>query len=242
MSVLEKAVSVIEVLGRAEGPLRLGAIADATVLPKSSLHRLLAELSAHGLVHRAGEGQYSLGRRLVHWGQLADTSFAVQDVARSTMARLRDEVAESVYLYVPEADHRVCVLALDAPHQVRPVALVGQPLPLGYGSGGKVLYAHAIPAIQARVQATTPTWRGCSLPGAEEVDRIRREGWASSSGEMEEGLVAVSARIDGPGGTVVGALTIASVESRTSPERLSAMLPLVTRAAAEIGTSLLTAA
>lgn len=238
MSVLEKAVVVIDVLGQASGPLRLGALAEASNLPKSSLHRLLSELATHGLVRRAGEGEYALGYRLVQWGHLADGSVGLRPVAEPVMKRLRDEFAESVHLYVPEDDHRVCVLSMESPHTLRPVAVLGRPLRLGFGAAGKVLFASADAGVQHRVQLAGGEHRGRTLPSPEECERIRSDRFAASIGEMEEGLVAVASPITGPGGVVVGALSVASISSRLGEDRLAQVRPRLLESAAEIGAAL----
>lgn len=239
MSVLDKTVQVIDVLGRSGSSMRLGDLAQELSLPKSSLHRVLADLTTHGLVRRAGEGRYALGYRLVQWGHLADGSIGIRPVAEPVMTRLRDEFGESVHLYVPEGDHRVCVVSVEGPHTLRPVAILGSPLPLGYGAAGKVLYSHAPPAVRDRVAAAGADPRhGRPLPTEAERAAIRSAGFAVSVSEMEPGLCAVSTPITGPGGTVLGALSVASSESRLSAARIEEIQPRLRQSASDIGAAL----
>ncbi|NPC97037.1 IclR family transcriptional regulator [Nocardioides sp. zg-DK7169] len=237
MSVLEKAVQVIDLLGRSSGPVRLGAIAESMSVPKSSAHRLLSELTAHGLVRRAGDGEYALGYRLVKWGHLADRSVGIRHVAEPVMTRLRDQVRESVHLYVVEEDHRVCVLSVEGPHTLRPVAVLGRPLPLGFGAAGKLLYAYSDEAVQRRVAASLPEHRGKELPDAAEQATIRERAFATSVSEMEDGLSAVATPIATPGG-VSGALAIASTSTRLPESRYEEIRELLTEAAREIAAAL----
>lgn len=238
MSVLEKAVQVIDTLGRASAPMRLGAVAESVAMPKSSTHRLLTELAALGMVRRAGDGEYALGYRLVQWGHLADRSLGLRAVAEPIMTRLRDEVRESVHLYVREESHRVCFLAVDSPHTLRPATSVGTPLPLGYGAAGKLLLAHAEERVLREVEKTLPRYRGSELPTAEELARLRREGVAVSVGEMEDGLTAVATVLRAVGGGVFGALSVAGASSRMPAERLPEITEKVTDAASRIGAAL----
>jgi IclR family transcriptional regulator, KDG regulon repressor len=237
MSVLEKAVQVIDLLGRASGPMRLGAVAESMSVPKSSAHRLLSELTAHGLVRRAGDGEYALGYRLVKWGHLADRSVGLRHVAEPVMTRLRDHVRESVHLYVLEEDHRVCVLSAEGPHTLRPVAVLGQPMPLGFGAAGKLLYAYSDESVQRRVAASLPEHRGHLLPEAAECAVIRERAFAVSVGEMEAGLSAAATPILSPGG-VSGALAIASTTTRLPQERYEEIRALLVEAAGEITAAL----
>ena len=143
MSVLEKSAQIIDVLGHADGPVRLGAVADAVAVPKATAHRLLGELSRLGIVHSQGDGGYTLGYRLVQWGALADVRFELRAIAEPSMHELSGAVAESVHLHVPEGTSRVCVAGVPGPHTLRPVITVGTTRRLGIGAAGKLLLAFA---------------------------------------------------------------------------------------------------
>lgn len=237
MSVLDRAVLAVDVLGRAPGPLRLGVVAEAMGVPKSSAHRLLTELAEHGLVRRAGEGEYSLGYRLVQWGHLADRSVGLRETAEPVMIALRDEVRESVHLYVLEGDHRVCVLSVEGPHTLRPVAVLGLPMPLGYGAAGKVLYAFSDESLRQRVATAIPERRGRSVPDAEVIAQIRSSSLASSVNEVEDGVAAVATPIHARGG-LLGALAVASTTTRLPLERHEELGPRLIDAATRIGRAL----
>ena len=65
MSVLVKAAQVVDVLLASDGPTKLGTLASEVQLPKSSIHRLLAELVELGVARRGDDGDYRPGYRLV---------------------------------------------------------------------------------------------------------------------------------------------------------------------------------
>ncbi len=200
MSVLDKAVQLVDTLGRAPGPMRLGALAEEISIPKSSAHRLLVELARHGLVRRCGDGEYTMGYRLVEWGRLADRSVGIRDIAAPVMATLRDQVRESVHLYVRDGDSRVCVHAVEGPHALRPVVVLGRALPLGYGAAGKLLLAYADDATVRRVTQQFPVHRNRTLPTSDDLATIRAGGWSVSVDEMEDGLTSLAAPISAPVG------------------------------------------
>ncbi|MGW0003664.1 IclR family transcriptional regulator [Nocardia grenadensis] len=235
MSVLEKVVQVIDVLGRASGPMRLGVLAEEISAPKSSAHRLVVELTRLGLVRRVGEGQYTLGYRLVQWGHLADRSIGLRAIAEPVMMELRDLVRESVHLYVRENDSRMCVLSAEGPHTLRPVALIGRPMPLGYGAAGKVLLAYADEATQRRVADDLPRHRDRDLPTAATLAEIRAAGWSVSVDEMEDGLTALAAPISAVGGAIQGAVSIAGATTRLGPNRYAELSERLIDACRRIG-------
>ena len=134
IGVLDKAVAVLDAI-EAGQPVSLGALVDATGLPRATAHRLAAALEVHGFVGRDGDGRYVAGPRL------ADRSLA--DVARPALERLRDATGESVQLYVRRGDQRVCVVSLESPHSLRTIVPVGAALPMDRGSAAKVLGGNA---------------------------------------------------------------------------------------------------
>src|SRR5688500_8049954 len=148
MSVLEKASDLIDCLGRAGEPVSLGYVRSALDMPKSSTHRLLSEPATLGIVRRTEGGRYSLGPRLLYWGEAAADTFDLRAVAEQPMRRLRDEVEESVHLYVREQDTRICIAAVEGRHELRPFIQLGRPLPLRAGAAGKLLLAFADDEVQ----------------------------------------------------------------------------------------------
>jgi DNA-binding IclR family transcriptional regulator len=219
MSVLEKASDLIDCLGRAGEPVSLGYVRSALGMPKSSTHRLLSELAALGIVRRTEDGRYSLGPRLLYWGEAAADTFDLRAVAEQPMRRLRDELGESVHLYIRDSDARICIAAVEARHELRPFIQLGRPLPLSVGAAGKLLLAFADRGVQERELRRTLE-DGSERPNApgrrlgEQLDQIRADGWATSVGEREEGVSAIAAPIVDSGGRVVAALCISAPTTR----------------------------
>ena len=180
MSVLEKASDLIDCLGQAGEPVTLAHVRSALAMPKSSTHRLLSELAALGIVRRTEDGRYSLGPRLLYWGEAAAETFDLRAIAEPTMRRLRDELGESVHLYVRDEDTRICIAAVEARHELRPFIQLGRPLPLRAGAAGKVLLAFAEEDIQRqelaarRSRCRAPAERPGSRPGSTARCRPRR--------------------------------------------------------------------
>lgn len=192
VGVLDKSVAILAFLA-ARGPATLAEVTGGTGLPRPTAHRLLSALEKHHLATR-GEGGYSLGMRLVGWGNRAAGTGLVE-ASRSALERLREVTGESVQLYVREGEHRVCVASLERSTGLRDTVPVGAVLPLGRGSAGKVLLA----------------WDGGSAVGFEGV---RRRGWAESVAEREKGVASVSAPVLGKDGRIRAAVSASGPISR----------------------------
>lgn len=239
MSVLEKTSEVIDCLGRAGEPVTLSYVRSELGMPKSSTHRLLTDLAKLGIVRRTDDGRYSLGPRLLYWGEAAADSFDMREVAEQPMRRLRDELGESVHLYIREHDTRICIAAVEARHELRPFIQLGRPLPLRAGAAGKLLLAFADREVQelelsrARADASTmPNAPGARL--AEQLKGIRVDRWATSVGERDEGVSAIATTIVDSRDRVVAALSVSAPTTRLQPERFADLRRPLVECAAEI--------
>ena len=239
MSVLEKASDLIDCLGQAGEPVSLAYVRSALDMPKSSTHRMLSELAVLGIVRRTEDGRYSLGPRLLYWGEAAAETFNLRSVAEPAMRRLRDTLGESVHLYVREHDARICIAAVEARHELRPFIQLGRPLPLRAGAAGKVLLAFADEEVQ-RLELRRAKADGEKLPNAPgarlagQLEQIRAERWATSIGEREDGVAAVATPIQDSRSRVVAALCISGPTTRLTNERLGEMQRPLQDCAAEI--------
>jgi DNA-binding IclR family transcriptional regulator len=185
VGVLDKAVLVLDVLE--VEPRSLAELVDATGLPRATAHRLATALEEHGLVRRDGEGRFTLGTRLVALGRAATEAFPLAGAAHKALRELRDATEESVQLFVPEADSRVCIAALQSPHGLRTIVPLGASLPLlGLGSGARVLNG-----------------------------QLGAQGWTESVGEREAGVASVSAPILDRG-SIIAAVSVSGPIERTT--------------------------
>lgn len=239
MSVLEKATQILDVVAESPDAATLTTIAQRLGQPRSSTHRLLSELVQLGLLFRVGAANYAPGPRLVRWGEVASGGNDIVRLSRAAMVRLRDEVGESVHLYVRQRDRRVCVSAVEGNYELRHFTEVGKPLPLSVGASGKLLLAFADRATQAqelRRVASAP--RSPRAPTLDELtaqlDEIIGTEWATSFGEREEGLAAAAVPIRDHAGTVNAALAISGPTARLTAERFEALRPQLTAAARDI--------
>jgi DNA-binding IclR family transcriptional regulator len=239
MSVLEKAARVLDLVAESPGEATLTSIAQRLGQPRSSMHRLLSELVTQGLLFRVGSATYVPGPRLVRWGEAASGLGDLVRLSKPAMVRLRDQVGESVHLYVRQRDRRVCVSAIEGNYELRHFTEVGKPLPLSVGASGKLLLAFADPAVRdqelgrvAKEPLTPRAPRAVDL--ARQLDEIRRTEWAVSFGEREEGLAAAAVPIRNHAGDVLATLSISGPTARLTSKHLGALRPQLDAAAADI--------
>lgn len=220
VGVLDKAVGILSFLAE-DGPATLAGVVRGTGLARPTAYRLLAALEAHGLVARE-DGRYGLGLRLLTWGGGAGGSDLI-GVAAPALAALRDRTGESTQLYVREGDRRVCVASVERTGGgLRDAVPVGAVLPLGQGSGGKVLLA----------------WSVADEAATAEMREVRSRGWAESVAERESGVASVSAPVFGPDGGLRAAVCASGPVSRLGERPGERLAGHVLAAAGEIGAAL----
>ena len=153
---------------------------------------------------------------------------------------LADETDELVQLAVIEGDHVLFVAKAEGPgHSLRLLPLVGVVAPTHATASGKAWLAslpddRALDVMRrqglARVTSRTITSRARLLA---ELRSVRRDGYAITDGELDEGGRAIAAPIVHRG-RVVGAIAVSGPSSRLPLPRLKRLAPRVQRAAREL--------
>lgn len=140
----DRALIVLEYLASAGYPKSLGEIADALVIPKSSLHGLLRTLQQRGWLS-VDEGDAGLRYRVGPQALTVGASFLLSDdiVRRSTglLDNLSLRIGETIHLGVLENVEVMYLAKRDAKHNLRLVSGVGVRLPAYATALGKVLLA-----------------------------------------------------------------------------------------------------
>ena len=224
-----------------DGAGSFSAIVAATRLPRSTVHRLLRAMEAHGLVTEPRDGAYRLGPHLLRLAATA-ADLPLRELARPALEELARSTGESAQLYVRARDARICVDAVESERELRTIVPVGASLPLTAGSAGKVFLAWA-PSdrdrdrlIAAAVPLTLSTPTGDRL--RREVAAARRAGFASSGSERQEGVGSVSAPVLEPSGALVAVVSVSGPSARLGREGASAYADAVSEAADAIGSAL----
>jgi DNA-binding IclR family transcriptional regulator len=228
VGVLDRCVTLLDLL--ADGPQSLRWLADASKLPRPTAHRLLVALEAHRLVARdpaAGTAAvaFRLGPRLTELAAVAGPELDLASLAGPVLDRLHSATGESVQLYVRSGDHRLCIAARDAGAGLRDSVPVGALLPLGAGSGGKVLLAWSSGVADGATSAD-----GAAQT---ELAAVLSRGWAASVAEREPGVASVSAPVLRDG-ALLAALCVSGPVSRLGEAPGRKLSAAVVEAAADL--------
>jgi IclR family KDG regulon transcriptional repressor len=215
----------------------MSEIAVQIGLHKSTVHRLLATLEDRGFVTRdEGTEKYRLGLRILELSSNLAREGDPSVVLLPDMERLRDEIGETVSLYVRDRNERVRIQAVQSGQAIRRVATVGARLPLFVGASSKILLAFSDPSVRSAAMADS-SWPPSSDRAAynRQLDEIRDSGYATSFEEREPGAAAVSAPIFNRAGKLVAALAVSGPSNRLTPDVMHQHAATIMDAAKRMG-------
>jgi DNA-binding IclR family transcriptional regulator len=245
-----RAIGLLKVFSDAQPEWGLSELAQVTRLNKTTAFRLLAALEAEGLVMRNPlSGGYRLGVELVALGGCAMRSNPLRAMSRPVLESLAQECDEAATLEVLAGSHVLVnpyVLIVDEVSSRHPMGMsqdVGSRLPAHATATGKVMLAHMAAdelAVALRLPLAQLTEKTATDPARlrAQLEQIRRQGYAITSGELEQGFVAIAAPIHDRDRQVTAAISIGGSSLRLTPERLPEVAALVQMAARQIARQL----
>jgi DNA-binding IclR family transcriptional regulator len=212
VAAVDRALAIAEALVNAGAPLTLSQIADASGLYKSTVLRLMVSLERSTLAIRRQDQRYVPGPLAFRLGRAYEASNHLEEFLLPLMKQLVERGMESPSFHVRQSDEtRLCLLRVDSHHSTLDRVRAGDLLPLKRGAPGKVLRR----------------WAPGS-PGADDAPAVE-----TSFGERDPMCAAVAAPVFGPGGPLLGALSLSGPLDRFSDNAVRRMTrPLLQAAAA----------
>lgn len=210
-------VSEIEILssfGTDSKPLSAAEIIERSGLPRSSVFRSLKSLVASSFVYQdALSKRYVLGPRVLQLGLVARRQLSSEEFIAEPLLELLRKTGETITFSVADVPWRICTYVLEAPSDLRHVAQVGARYPLHLGAAGKVIMAFLPMGIVAGILKVQGFPKSQTTRFEHELDAIRRDGYASTTGERVPGTSSVAAPIF-IGDLIFGSVAIAGPTDR----------------------------
>ena len=235
-----RAMRVLKAFADHPGGIALTRLSWELGYGKASLSKIMSTMEREGFVRRDGAGHFHLSWHLLALAFGHAQRVGISGVCMPVLQSLADETDELVQLAVIEGDHVLFVAKAEGPgHSLRLLPLVGVVAPTHATASGKVWLAslpdaRALDVLRrqglARVTSRTITSRARLLA---ELRSVRRDGYAITDGELDEGGRAIAAPIVHRG-RVVGAIAVSGPSSRLPLPRLKRLAPRVQRAAREL--------
>lgn len=225
VKTVDRLVEILNSFSLQQPEWSLGELSAHLGIPKSTLHRFLLALEAHGIVlHNPRNRRWRLGYRLLVWGHLASAHNGLRLIARPIMEELAAETGETILLTVYDNLGVLCIEKVDSAHAVRLTMEVGSRRPPHAGASSKILMAYLPETeIEAIIERGLPKLCTNTITDPDELRtelaRIRRQGYAISKEETDIGAWGVATPIWDQYGEVIAAIGIAGPLFRLTGER-----------------------
>ncbi|NSX13137.1 IclR family transcriptional regulator [Cupriavidus taiwanensis] len=233
---------LLEVIAEKDQSFNLQALVEETGLPKPTLHRMLQQLEAAGLIQRNGDGrQYGTGLRLRRLAENLLLNSTSHGARHMVLRRLVEEVGESCNLTAFSGGE---VLYLDRVETAAPLRFYlhpGSRVPAHCSATGKLFLAQLAPAQRQRLLANVELERYTQNTLTDhaqleaELERVKRDGYAMDDEEFLPGLVCIGVLVPAAdGGKSNLGLALQAPVMRVARDKAVQLLPALQRAAAAL--------
>jgi IclR family transcriptional regulator, KDG regulon repressor len=248
-TTLERACDVLRLFTPQKPRWTISELARHLDVPKSGVFRLVKTFERkHFLQSGEDSYEYELGSGI--W-ELTGTVFGKRErmVAKASpyLRDLNKTTGLLVSLRVLENEQMVIVDRVEGTDPVKVIVPVGTHQPLNHGAPGKLLLAYRYPTdstqlreLISRGKITKLTERTLMDPRRleDELNKIRRLGYATSDGEAIRGTIGIAVPVWNSTSQVEAALALTAVESLCNMKQLMRFMPDLKRTGENISKAL----
>lgn len=215
MTTIDKTVALMELLAVSKGDMSIREIEKESKVPRSTAHRILQNLQKHNWVaQEAGTERYRIGLRFLFLYNTDSFYRHFLDIARPVIDKLVEATGQTALISVLEGDEGYCIYAKTPPALLQYAAYPGMRFPIYAGATGKVLLAFAPEAVREKVLKESKVQVAPNTVVDEnrlrgDIAKIRADGYAFSTQELQDQTSGVSVPILGRGGELIAQFGIA---------------------------------
>ncbi|NMN99535.1 IclR family transcriptional regulator domain-containing protein [Antrihabitans stalactiti] len=222
----------------------LAEVATQTGLSRPAVRRILLTLQRLGYV-AGSNGRWSLTPRVLSIGQHYSATHTLLEAAMPRLLKVAESTQESASLGVLDGTDVVYAARVPVRRIMSINVSVGTRVPAYATSMGRALLAWGTPEQLGPVLAQAPFDKlvAGTITTVEqlqdELAKVREQGYALTSEELEQGLISVAAPVRDASGAVVGVIACSTSTARNTPEGFRAhAVPCVLEAAALLSTDM----
>jgi DNA-binding IclR family transcriptional regulator len=240
---IERAFEILRAVANA-GPVgaRLSDVLDMVDLNKATTHRMLGALSREGMLDfDADSRRYFMGIEALTLGAVAAERHGIQRLAAPYLRAIADATGDTVYLAVRRNYYGVCLARDEGAYPIRTLTLnIGDRRPLGVGAACLALLA-ALPEDEID---NIIEYNGDLSPKfgpwytqekiREQLEEAKRLGYVLLPGRLVSAMTGVALPVLGPGGVLMGAISVAAINERMTEERRPEIVSVLRRQISEL--------
>jgi DNA-binding IclR family transcriptional regulator len=218
---VQKAMTLLRATASHPGGASVTALARAAGLPRATALRLIQTMEREGLLLRVPEAdRVLLGPELIRLAREVDIATMLRELAAPRLGELSEVLRETVTLSVAAPDGGLDLAhQVDGPHHLVPRSWLGQRFPLHASSSGKILLStydaeRLERFLQEPLEKVTPSTIARPRALRRELEQVRKQGFAATVDELEQGLAGVSVGIFSDTRTLLGAINVSGLSQR----------------------------
>lgn len=215
IKVLDKSLSVLELLLRQDSDMNITEMSEKLGFYPSTTHRILDTLKYWGYVEQDSHTQkYQLGLKALELGMTKLHKMDLVKEATPYLEELVNQYNETVHLGALEKKDVMYLAKKESSQTIRMISYVGKRAPLHCTALGKVLLAY-LPEEERRnilKEKQLPRLTEKTITDKKELEKnleqIKKQGFALDNEENEKDVCCMAVPIRNYQGTVIAALSI----------------------------------
>jgi DNA-binding IclR family transcriptional regulator len=230
--------SLLELIASKDQAFSLQRLVEETGMPKPTLHRMLQQLEAAGLLQRAVDGRhYGVGTRLRRLAENLLLNDIHHGARHAVLRRLVEEVGESCNLTALSGSEVVYLDRVETAAPLRFYLHPGSRVPAHCSASGKLFLSQMTTGQRQRLlahaplEAYTPKTLTDMDALEQEVQAIKRQGFSLDNEEFLPGLLCVAVLVPNPAGRSNLCVAVQAPIMRLTPDKALQLLPPLQRAA-----------
>lgn len=237
---VDRALDVLACFTVQTPELSMTEISERIGVNKSTVHRLLATLEARNFVQRdPRSARYQAGIRLLQMAYLTLERNDLRRLAHNYLHKLSDQYRENTNLAILDGTDVVYVDVIEGPQRVKIAATPGMRLPAFSTASGKAILAflpqeQTLELLARGMPKYTPTTLQTPESFLQNASVTRKNGFAISMQEYEDGINAIAAPVFDNDRYPVASISIAGPAYRLTYESIMDIGQEVVRTCAEI--------
>jgi DNA-binding IclR family transcriptional regulator len=232
---LARGLKIMEIMADVEHGIGVTELADHLGVNKGTASRMVQTLAKYGYVEKAPDKRrYQLGPMVVKLSRSVINRMPLRETAKPYLRRLVELTGECAHLAIYAQGQALYIDQVESSATLRVNADVGHMAPLHCTALGKALLAFGKIPLPDSLEKRTPNTIVTHKAMTDELEQIRRLGYAVDDEEYDQGVRCIAAPIFDFREKVVGAVGISGPAARVSLEKIDRLSRQVLQSAGQL--------
>jgi len=241
---VKKAFQVLTLISDSERGLGISELAKRLGISKGTVHGITSALEEVGaLIRNPFSKKYNPGYAIVELGKKGLSRIPLREAARRHMEELVEDTEETVFLGILKDEHILILDVAESTKELKITSPSGTKMPLAAGATGKVFLAYMEEkrALRYLTANGLVKYTENSITDLDrylqEIEEVRKKGFATDREEYLQGVKAVAAliRTEGP---VLAAVWVVGFSSSITDDKMGYIVERTRKAADAISQDL----